>query len=94
MRLHLTEQFIAPYDSAQPTVQKAVLKQLKLLEANIRHPSLHAKKSNEAGDIWQARINKSWRFYFKIQNHTYRIIEMEAIRNNRSFAGLIRASSR
>ncbi len=78
MRLHLTEQFLAQFDDAQPAVQKAVRKQLKLLEAHIRHPSLHAKKFDEAEDIWQARINKSWRFYFKIQNDTYRIVEMKA----------------
>ncbi len=78
MRLHLTEQFLAQFGDAQPAVQKSVLKQLKLLEANVRHPSLHAKKFDEAEDIWQARINKSWRFYFKIQNDTYRIIEMKA----------------
>jgi plasmid maintenance system killer protein len=77
MRLHLTEQFLAQFDEAQPFVQKAVLKQLTLLEANVRHPSLHAKKFDETEDLWQARINKSWRFYFKIQNDTYRIIEMK-----------------
>ncbi len=27
---------------------------------------------------WQARINKSWRFYFVIQKDIYRIIEMKA----------------
>ncbi|MEO8649805.1 MAG: hypothetical protein ABI539_11625 [Acidobacteriota bacterium] len=78
MHLHLSAEFIAQYDDAQPAVQKAVLKQLKLLESNIRHPSLHAKKFDETEDIWQARINKSWRFYFKIQSDTYRVIEMKA----------------
>jgi len=78
MRLDLTEQFLAQFDHAQPAVQKAVLKQLKLLEANVRHPSLHAKKFDGAEDIWQARISKSWRFYFVIQKDVYRIIEMKA----------------
>jgi Txe/YoeB family toxin of Txe-Axe toxin-antitoxin module len=77
MRLHLSARFIAQYDDAQLGVQKAVLKQLKLLESNVRHPSLHAKKFNEAEDVWQARINKSWRFYFKIEKDVYRIIEMK-----------------
>lgn len=78
MRLQLTELFLAQFDDAQPAVQKAVLKQLQLLEGNVRHPSLHAKKFDEAEDIWQARINKSWRFYFNIQKDVYRIIEMKA----------------
>lgn len=78
MRLHLTEQFLAQFDVAQLALQKAVHKQLKLLGADIRHPSLHAKKFDEAEDIWKARINKSWRFYFLIRKDVYRIIEMKA----------------
>jgi hypothetical protein len=78
MRVHLTEQFIAQFDAAEPAVQKAILKQLRLLKNNVRHPSLHAKKYDEARDIWQARINRSWRFYFIIQKDTYQIIEMKA----------------
>lgn len=78
MRLHLTEQFLAQYDDAQPAVQKAVRKQLRLLEQNVRHPSLHAKKFDETLDIWQARINRGWRFYFVIQKDVYRIVEMRA----------------
>ncbi len=78
MRVHLTEQFLAQFDDAEAAVQKAVTKQLRLLGSNIRHPSLHAKKYNEDQDIWQARINRNWRFYFKIKNNTYQIIEMKA----------------
>jgi len=37
---------------------------------NLRHPSLRAKKYNEAEDIWQARVNRDWRFYFTIQGDT------------------------
>lgn len=70
MRLHLCDEFIAQFDDAQPAVQKAALKQLKLLDTNIRHPSLHSKKFDEAEDIWQARINKNWRFYLQIQKDT------------------------
>ena len=41
---------------------------------NIRHPSLHAKKYDEAGDIWQGRINQDYRFYFRIVGDTCRIL--------------------
>lgn len=78
MRVELTDQFLAQYDEAEAGVQKAVQKQLGLLKHNVRHPSLHAKKFDEAGDIWQARINRSWRFYFQIHKDTYRILEMKA----------------
>lgn len=35
-------------------VKKAFIKQVKLLEENLRHPSLRAKKCDEALDHWQA----------------------------------------
>jgi hypothetical protein len=38
---------------------------------NLSHPSLRAKKFDEAKDIWQARVNRSWRFYFSIVGDTY-----------------------
>jgi hypothetical protein len=34
---------------------------------------MHAKKYDEAQDIWQARINRNWRFYFTITGDTYTI---------------------
>lgn len=61
----------APYP-----VRKAFLKQLGLLERDLRHPSLHAKKYDEAADIWQARVNSNWRFYFRIIGDTYRILKV------------------
>jgi plasmid maintenance system killer protein len=41
------------------------------LVENLRHPSLHAKKYDESEDLWQARVNRSWRFYFNIVGDTY-----------------------
>jgi len=46
------------------------------LEQDLRHPSLRAKKYDEARDLWQARVNKAWRFYFVIQNDTYFIVDI------------------
>jgi hypothetical protein len=28
---------------------------------------------DEAADLWQARVNREWRFYFTIAGDTYRI---------------------
>jgi mRNA interferase RelE/StbE len=52
-------------------VRKAFHKQLAFLERDLHHPSLHAKKYDEARDIWQARVNKDWRFYFRIVDDAY-----------------------
>jgi plasmid maintenance system killer protein len=46
---------------------------LAFLELDIRHPSLQAKKYDESADVWPARVNKDWRFYFTIEGDTYRI---------------------
>ena len=59
------------YQDASNSVQKAFDKQVRLLAANLLHPSLHAKKYDETEDLWQGRVNKSWRFYFKIDKDTY-----------------------
>lgn len=59
------------YDSLQRKIQKAFDKQARLLAENLLHPSLRAKKFNEAEDLWQARVTKAWRFYFKITDNTY-----------------------
>jgi hypothetical protein len=37
---------------------------------------LHAKKYDEANDIWQARVNRSWRFYFVIRGDEYVILSI------------------
>ena len=41
--------------------------------ASLQYPSLRAKKYDESADLWQARVNKDWRFYFTITDDTYRI---------------------
>ena len=54
-------------------MRKAFFKQVKFLENDLQHPSLHAKKYDDALDMWQARINRDWRFYFTIEGDTYAI---------------------
>ena len=66
------------YQVAPPAVRKAFDKQVQLLAANLHHPSLRAKKYDESRDIWQARVNRDWRFYFTIASDTYRIEDVIA----------------
>ena len=39
-------------------------------------PSLRAKKYDESLGLWQARVNKDWRFYFLIQHDGYLIVNI------------------
>jgi mRNA interferase RelE/StbE len=73
MKLLFSPRFLKQYRDAPVQVQKAFDKQAKLLLENLRHPSLHAKKYDEARDIWQARITRDWRFYFTIEDDTYHL---------------------
>ena len=73
MNVALTERALAALASAQPAVQKAFIKQINYLARDLHHPSLRAKKFDEGLDVWQARINDDWRFYFTITRGTYNI---------------------
>lgn len=78
MRRILTPTAVKNYTEAPPVVRKAFDKQMKFLINNLRYPSLHAKKHDEASNIWQARVNSSWRFYFLIQDDTYVILSIKS----------------
>ena len=78
MQLFYTERFLHSYQEAPATVQKQCDKQLTLLTRDLRHPSLRAKKYDEARGIWQARVNRGWRFYFKTVEDKYYLLDIMA----------------
>ena len=63
---------------APAEVRRAFGKQVHNLEQNLLHPSLHAKKYDEARNRWQARVTRDWRFYFTIVGDTYVILDVIA----------------
>jgi hypothetical protein len=71
MKVVLSDPAAIAIADAPLAVRKAFYKQLAFLEQDLRHPSLRAKKYDEAKDRWQARVNKDWRFYFTIEGDTY-----------------------
>ena len=73
MKLLYSPRFRRQYRDAPLQVQKAFDKQAKLLTQDLRHPSLRAKKYDEARDIWQARVTRDWRFYFTIEADSYHL---------------------
>ena len=74
MRLRYTHSVLETIEALPVPIRKAFYKQADLLAKNLLHPSLRAKKYDEAQNRWQARVNRNWRFYFKIIGDTY-IIE-------------------
>jgi hypothetical protein len=76
MKAQYSEAVSEALETAPASVRKAFFKQVNLLVQNLHHPSLHAKKYDEGNDRWQARVNKSWRFYFKIIGDTYHILKL------------------
>ncbi len=76
MLIRRTDRFLKSYGTAPRSVQRACDKQILFLMNDLRHPSLHAKKYDESRNVWQARINDDWRFYFVIQNDMYILISM------------------
>ena len=76
MELLRSIRFERSYAKAPPQVQRAFDKQSMLLLHNLHHLSLHAKKYDEGRNLWQARVNKSWRFYFLIQKDVYCIVDI------------------
>ena len=76
MRIVLSPPVLEANKFAPAAVQKAFYKQLDLLRENLRHPSLRAKKFDEAEDLWQARVNRDWRFYFAVEDDPYHILKL------------------
>ena len=76
MKLQWTSHFVRAYGRAPIEIQRAFDKQSLLLLQNPRHPSLRVKKYDEGEGRWQTRVTRDWRFYFRIQNDTYILLDI------------------
>ena len=77
MRFVYSKHCLEAVRGAPPAVRAAFEKQLGFLEKNLRHPSLRTKKYNESSGLWQARVNRDWRFYFTIEGDEYHLHEIK-----------------
>lgn len=77
MKIDLTVKVSETYENLPVNVKKALEKQMLLLEKDLRHPSLRAKKYDEKTGVWQARINSNWRFYFVIEKETIILLKIQ-----------------
>jgi mRNA interferase RelE/StbE len=76
MKIRRSVHFERQYSKAPATIQAAFDKQSLFLLQNLHHPSLRAKKYDESKDLWQARVNRDWRFYFLIQGDVYYLVDI------------------
>lgn len=76
MKVRFTDRADKDYADLPVAIRKAFGKQLRFLLANLRHPSLQAKKYSESLDVWQGRVTRGWRFYFKIEGEEYVILSI------------------
>jgi mRNA-degrading endonuclease RelE of RelBE toxin-antitoxin system len=57
MRIEYLPRALDALEAAPADVRKAFFKQVGFLAQNL---NLHAKKYNEAEDLWQARVSRDW----------------------------------
>lgn len=74
MRFSLSDKATSAYNDFSPELQARIDKQLGHLLQDLQYPSLRAKKYDESRDIWQARVTRGYRFYFQIEDDTYKIL--------------------
>jgi mRNA-degrading endonuclease RelE of RelBE toxin-antitoxin system len=71
MKLLFTARAEFDYDRLSSRLKAQADKQLDLLAQDLRYPSLHAQKYDERRDIWQARISRDYRVFFRIGRDSY-----------------------
>jgi mRNA-degrading endonuclease RelE of RelBE toxin-antitoxin system len=76
MTASFTLRFRQQYQQLSTERQVKFDKQLGFLLTNLRHPLLRAKKYDEANDIWQARVDDGYRFYFQIEGDIYMLLSI------------------
>ena len=81
MRVKLARRFQRSFKQAPRRVRKDFAKQVDFLLENIKHPSLRTKKYDAVRNIWQARVNRDWRFYFVKKNDTYVCIDPSPLKH-------------
>ncbi len=76
MRYVFAKGFPEKLESFPKQVQEKFWKQLRFLLHDVRHPSLRAKKYDERMEIWQARVDRSYRLYFLIERDVYILLDI------------------
>lgn len=70
MKIAKTEKFVKHYKKLPLYLQKKTDKQLAFLSQNLRHPSIRAKKEEGFENVWEGRVDRSYRFVFTVEADT------------------------
>jgi mRNA-degrading endonuclease RelE of RelBE toxin-antitoxin system len=62
-----TSKFEKDYRELPQDIQQKVERQIRMLDENLYHPSLHTKRIQGTMDIWEARVDRQYRFTFQIK---------------------------
>lgn len=65
LKLTLTERFRKSALELEPEIREKLKKQVGLLAADPRHPSLRVKKTKGTGSVFEARVDRDFRFTFE-----------------------------
>lgn len=76
MNVLYSPEFKRALNRCSTSVQNKFYKQVGYLLRDLRYPSLRAKKYDESEDIWQARVDQNYRFYFLIERDTYVLLDI------------------
>lgn len=76
MEIMFSPHFKRKFSKFTERVHKSARKQFKVLVSDFHHPSLHAKKYSEKSGVWQARIDRSHRFYFLVKKGMYILLDI------------------
>jgi mRNA-degrading endonuclease RelE of RelBE toxin-antitoxin system len=71
MKLAYTPRFLRDYARLDAALQRRTEKQIRLLLANPRHPSLRIHKMEGHLSIFEARVTKGYRFTFQVTKDIY-----------------------
>lgn len=77
MKVLYTPHFKKCFKSLPKEVKKKFKRQIHFLLENLRHPSLKCKRYDGKQRIWQARIDRYYRFYFLLKGDTYVLLEVK-----------------
>ena len=76
MKICYTERFEKDFKTLSPNIRKVTTQKLRLLEKNVRHPSLRVKKVQKFEGIFEGSINKNFRFLFLITSDSYTLLRI------------------